>query len=57
MFDKIEIYDLLHNQTIPSVPIQDYYKYEDNSLKDYPEMYRMKISDDIYDRYWINECF
>lgn len=56
MFDKIEIYDLLHNQTIPSVPIKDYYKYEDNSLKDYPEMYQMKISDDIYDRYWINEC-
>ncbi len=56
MFDKIEIYDLLHNQTIPSVPIKDYYKYEDNSLKDYPEMHQMKISDDIYDRYWINEC-
>ena len=56
MFDKIEIYDLLHNQTIPSVPIKDYKKYEDKSLKNYPELYKMKISDDLYDRYWINEC-
>lgn len=24
MFDKIEIYDLLHNQTIPSVPVKEY---------------------------------
>ena len=30
MFDKIEIYDLLHSQTIPSVPVKNYPK--DSSL-------------------------
>ena len=57
MFDKIEIYDLLHSQTIPTVPVIDYPK--DNSTKPsfYPELNRMLESDDIYERYWVNECF
>lgn len=63
MFDKIEIYDLLHSQTIPSVPVKDYKKTywitvngvgEDNPR--YPTLSQMYHSDDIYDRYWINEC-
>ena len=63
MFDKIEIYDLLHSQTIPSVPVKDYEKTywitvngvgEDNPK--YPILSQMYHSDDIYDRYWINEC-
>ena len=59
MFDKIEIYDLLHNQTIPSVPL-------DSSLckkgvvswdnVEYPTLSSMAYSDNIYDRYWVNEC-
>ena len=59
MFDKIEIYDLLHNQTIPSVPL-------DSSLCEaglaswdntkYPTLSSMAYSDNIYDRYWVNEC-
>ena len=63
MFDKIEVYDLLHSQTIPSVPVKDYEKTywitvngrgEDNPR--YPTLSQMYHSDDIYDRYWINEC-
>lgn len=63
MFEKIQIYDLLHNQTIPSVPVKDYKKTywitvngqgEDNPR--YPTLSQMYHSDDIYDRYWINEC-
>lgn len=55
MFDKIEIYDLLHNQTIPSVPIQTkpprelYFPFCD-------ELSRMVNSEDEYERYWVNEC-
>ena len=61
MFDKIEIYDLLHNQTIPSVPVEDYPKEEenvewDNFNEKYPNLTNLHYSNDIYDRYWVNEC-
>lgn len=66
MFDKIEIYDLLHNQTIPSVPVKDYKQIklkqencnEEESifLRDYPNMTYLYSSENIYDRYWIHEC-
>ena len=60
MFDKIEIYDLLHSQTIPSVPVKNYDKCDPywNPLMGgkYPECERMFKSNDIYERYWINEC-
>ena len=55
MFDKIEIYDLLHSQTIPSVPIKEYPK-SIQTKGHREEIARMFNSDDIYDRYWINEC-
>ena len=57
MFDKIEIYDLLHNQTIPSVPVKDYKKGRIEWDKNYyPNLSTLSNSDDIYDRYWLNEC-
>ena len=58
MFDKIQIYDLLHNQTIPSVPIKDYPKpeCEGDYPQDYPILSNMMDSNDLYERYWINEC-
>ena len=57
MFDKIEIYDLLHNQTIPSVPVENYSKGRIEWNKDiYPNLSFLSNSDDIYDRYWVNEC-
>lgn len=58
MFDKIEIYDLLHTQTIPSVPVWDYpirHTGEDFH-KTYPNLAYLYESKDIYDRYWVNEC-
>ena len=61
IFDKIEVYDLLHSQTIPSVPIKDYPKEQEENLEGvrecYPETYRMFNSNDNYERYWINECY
>jgi len=55
MFDKIEIYDLLHNQTIPSVPVKDYKKANITNDK-YIELNKLSNSEDKYDRYWVNEC-
>ena len=57
MFNKIEVYDLLHSQTIPSVPVKDYPKQEPKWYsKDYPTLEGMYKSDDIYDRYWVHKC-
>ena len=56
MFDKIEIYDLLHNQTIPSVPVDIYPKRENDFNFKYKELNKLSNSEDIYDRYWVNEC-
>ena len=58
MFDKIEIYNLLHNQTIPSVPIEFYIINHTNEdfHKKYPNLAFLYESEDIYDRYWVNEC-
>ena len=55
MFDKIEVYNLLHSQTIPSVPV-NFYDKDLRYLEKYPELDRMFQSDDIYERYWVNEC-
>lgn len=59
IYNKIEEYDLRHNQTIPKVEVKDYQKNE--YLSDYyiefPNISNMFVSDDIYERYWINECF
>ena len=60
MFDKIEVYNLLHNQTIPSVPVKNYHQVTPNMCKywyeHYPNLAKMLTSNDIYERYWINEC-
>ena len=61
MFEKIEVYDLLHSQTIPSVPVKNYKKdysecSENSSNTSFPVSDSLFASDDIYERYWINEC-
>lgn len=52
--DKITVYDLTHSQQIPRVPVKDYPK--DDSLKEYPVLNFLLGSEDIQNRYWINEC-
>jgi len=56
IYNKIENYDIRHKQTIPKVEVKNYLPYEDKSLSQYPNLYNMKISNDKYERYWINEC-
>lgn len=55
IFNKIEIYDLAHHQVIPSVKVTDYPKAETVN-DDYPILKNMYLSDDIYERYWVNQC-
>ena len=63
MFNKIETYSLLHNQTIPSIEVKEYDKtvpiqanwYNETKTK-YPTLTAMFQSDDKYDRYWVNQC-
>ena len=64
LMNKIETYDLLHNQTIPSVPIKEYPKKIRSEFTDRgyaivqrcPNIAKMVISQDKYERYWVNEC-
>ena len=63
MFNKIETYSLLHNQTIPSIEVKDYEKavpaqanWYNETITKYPTLTSMYISDDKYDRYWVNQC-
>ena len=56
IYNKIENYNIAHPQTIPKVEVKNYLPFEDNSLKNFPTLYDMKISKDKYERYWVNEC-
>ncbi len=57
MFDKIEIYDLLHSQTIPRVPIPKVEKPNLSiGLEEWPILNEMQFSDNDIERYWVDEC-
>ena len=57
IYDKIEFYDLTHPQVIPGVKVKDYPKKSKEYYDErYPILSSMYQSDDIYERYWINEC-
>ena len=66
---KIKEYSLFHKQDIPSVEVKEYPKYLDmkkynfsDELCDtfeekYPHLSDLFFSDDIQNRYWVNQCF
>ena len=65
IYNKIENYSIAHKQTIPKVEVKDYDKQiywsglwpkETISNHHYPTLYKMFQSEDIYERYWVNEC-
>ena len=62
MYDKIEIYDIRHAQTIPSVEVKDYpilkvgVPNKNNIVMSYETLSKMFESEDKYDRYWVNQC-
>lgn len=57
IYSKIETYDIFHKPIIPRVKVEDYPKmtvlFEDKS---YPTITYLYNSDNIQERYWINEC-
>ena len=58
IYNKIEDYSLLHSQQIPKVEVKDYPPRMDDQCFDnmYPILSSMLYSDDIYERYWVNQC-
>ena len=63
LYDKIKRYSLFHKQSIPTVKVKDYPKsawWEKDYAEDMENFENLKklfISDDIQDRYWVNECW
>ena len=67
--EKIQEYSLFHKQDIPSVVVKDYPQYLDmkkynfseelSNVFDtkYPHLMDLFCSDDIQNRYWVNQCF
>ena len=59
IYDKIENYSLEHKQTIPRVKVKEYPKQINiypNIENNYPVLTKMLLSNDYYDRYWVNVC-
>lgn len=63
--NKIKKYSLFHKQDIPSVEVKDYPPNawwgvnNDNAdeMSKYPNLKKLFISQDIQDRYWVNQCW
>ena len=64
--EKIQEYSLFHKQDIPSVVVKDYPKaawwgvnndYADEMTHKFPNLCKLFVSDDIQDRYWVNQCW
>lgn len=56
IWNKIEYYSLLNNQEIVEVPVQEFEKVNKNLTK-YPVLNSLFQSDNLQERYWVNECW
>ena len=56
IYDKIEVYSIAHSQQIPEVDVPDYPKKIWEFENKYPTLKEMFHSDDIVNRYWVNQC-
>jgi DNA polymerase-3 subunit alpha len=54
--DKIQNYSLERKQMIPKVDVTDYPKCSAWGLDMYPTLRELMASDNIQERYWVNEC-
>ena len=54
MYDKVENYSLLHSQQIPTVPVKNYPKQQQNTK--YKNLDKLYASDNDQERYWVNYC-
>lgn len=66
IYNKISSYSLFHKQDIPSVEVKDYPKaawwgvnndYANDMKHKFPTLCKLFTSDDIQDRYWVNQCW
>ena len=65
IYNKIENYSLAHKQTIPKVEVKDYPKSswwgvnnpDADNMSNYPILKSMFTSDDVVERYWVNQCW
>ena len=59
IYDKIESFSLERSSIIPEVNVKDYPKDMGlfNLMTEYPVLRSLFVSDDIQERYWVNECF
>lgn len=56
--NKISHYSLFHKQSISEVEVKDYPKFElTDERKKCPTLKSMFMSDNIQERYWVNQCF
>ena len=55
--NKIEFYDLYEHQRIPEVEVKNYPKGTLFDLLSYPTLQMLFNSDNVQERYWVNECF
>ena len=58
IYNKIENYSLLHKQRIPQVEVKNYHKTEwlSEQTKEFPTLANLYNSDNIVERYWVNQC-
>jgi DNA polymerase-3 subunit alpha len=55
IYDKIEEFSLERNPIIPEVEVEDYLSVEVNTSK-YKVLESLKGSENVQERYWVNEC-
>lgn len=63
--DKITFYSLEKHQSVPEVRVKDYPKStwwgnnnsDADEMDNYPNLERLFVSDNIQERYWVNECW
>ena len=56
IYDKIERYSLEHKPVIPRVEVKDYGPCKMTLVEPYPTLRMLMESENIQERYWINEC-
>ena len=58
IYNKIQVFDLSHKQTIPKVVVEDYPKKSLPNIekKDFPVLASMFESNSKIERYWVNKC-
>ena len=58
IYDKIETYDIFRQPIIPRVDVKDYDKNIPIEINEvYPTLYMLFTSDNVQERYWVNECY